>query len=302
MSATTLTYVFLQSEGDLREGLSNKYLPKDYAQIQKIINKHIIDLLSGDNEFKNALNASDAELLNAALRMALSFQQLSLSESIDFKALSTKTEYQIYQPNEVTSANDIIENTLSLLPTVICAFINPWLTLAVGGGTVLVKKVVKGKNGFRKEDLIKERKVDVSHIISNTEIDALINGIRNICEEVDGIISKIQRDRKDLLSQMENKLEDCTLEKMYPQILTSLQYLFMENLKSEDRNQYVQNMLFNLQGYGYSVVEYSDANAGFFAKKVNPKVLDITMYLPAIIKDIHGTPSVVAEGIVYIPV
>ncbi|WP_300938142.1 hypothetical protein [Bacteroides acidifaciens] len=301
MSATTLTSVFLQSEGALREELSNKYLPKDYAEIQKTVNKHIIDLLSGDNEFKNSLNASDAELLNAALRMALSFQQLSLSESIDFKALSTKTEYQVDQQADASSNNDIIENTLSLLPTVICAFINPWLTLAVGGGTVLVKKVVRGKNGTRREVLVKERKVDVSHKISSNEIDAIIDGINNICQEIDGIISKIQRDRKDLLAQMENKLDDCTLEKMYPQVLASLQYLFMENLKSDNKNQYVQNMLFNLQGYGYSVVEYSDATAGFFTKKANPNVSEITMYLPAITKDIHGTPSVVAEGIVYIP-
>ena len=301
MSATTLPSVFLQSEGALREELSNKYLPKDYAEIQKTVNKHIIDLLSGDNEFKNSLNASDAELLNAALRMALSFQQLSLSESIDFKALSTKTEYQVDQQADASSNNDIIENTLSLLPTVICAFINPWLTLAVGGGTVLVKKVVRGKNGTRREVLVKERKVDVSHKISSNEIDAIIDGINNICQEIDGIISKIQRDRKDLLAQMENKLDDCTLEKMYPQVLASLQYLFMENLKSDNKNQYVQNMLFNLQGYGYSVVEYSDATAGFFTKKANPNVSEITMYLPAITKDIHGTPSVVAEGIVYIP-
>lgn len=301
MSATTLTSVFLQSEGALREELSNKYLPRDYAEIQKTVNKHIIDLLSGDNEFKNSLNASDAELLNAALRMALSFQQLSLSESIDFKALSTKTEYQADRQEDASSNNDIIENTLSLLPTVICAFINPWLTLAVGGGTVLVKKVVRGKNGTRREVLVKERKVDVSHKISSNEIDAIINGINNICQEIDGIISKIQRDRKDLLAQMENKLDDCTLEKMYPQVLASLQYLFMENLKSDNKNQYVQNMLFNLQGYGYSVVEYSDATAGFFTKKANPNVSEITMYLPAITKDIHGTPSVVAEGIVYIP-
>lgn len=302
MSTTTLTSVFLQSDGTLQEELKNKYLPKDYAEIQKIVNKHIINLLSGDNEFKNALNASDAELLNAALRMALSFQQLSLSESIDFKALSTKTEFHVDQTNSDTPDNDIIENTLSLLPTVICAFINPWLTLAVGGGTVLVKKVIKTKSGNRKEVLVKERKVDVSHQISENEIIAIITGIKNICEEVDGIISKIQRDRKDLVAQMENKLEECTLEKMYPQVLASLQYLFMENITSENKNQYVQNMLFNLQGYGYSVVEYSDATAGFFSKKVNPNVSEITMYLPAIIKNIHGTPSVVSEGIVYIPV
>lgn len=100
---------------------------------------------------------------------------------------------------------------------------------------------------------------------------------------------------------MQNKLDECTLEKMYPQVLASLQYLFMENLKSENKNQYVQNMLFNLQGYGYNVIEYSDATAGFFSKKINPNISEITMYLPAITKDIHGTLSVVREGIVYIP-
>lgn len=301
MTTVTLTSVYLQSEEILREELRHKYLPKDYAEIQKIVNNHIASLLTGDNEFKNSLNASDAELLNAALRMALSFQQLSLAESIDFKALSTKTEYQVNKSDDESSNNDIIENTLTLLPTVICAFINPWMSLAVGGGTVLVKKVIKTKSGRKKEVIVKQRKVDVSHEISTAEINAIIDGIKNICEEVDGIISKIQRDRKDLQAQMENKLEDYTLENMYPQILTSLQYLFMENITSENKNPLVQNMLFNIQGYGYSVVEYSDATAGFFSKKTNPNVSEITMYLPAIIKNVHGTPSVVTEGIIYIP-
>lgn len=302
MSATTLTSVFMQSEGVLRDELQNKYLPKDYADIQKTVNKHIIALLSGSNDFKNSLNASDAELLNAALRMALSVQRLSLSESIDFEALSTRTEYSIAPTDNEFTENNIIDNTLSLLPTVLCAFINPWLTLAVGGGTVLVKKVVKTRGGHRREVVIKEQKTNVSHLIADNEIDAIIRGIKNICKEVDDIVSKIQRDRRDLISQMENRLQECTFEKMYPQILTSLQYLFMENHKSENKNQYVLNMLFNLQGYGYDVVEYSDSTAGFFSKKINPNVSEITMYLPAITKDVHGTPSVVAEGIVYIPV
>lgn len=200
MLAKTLTSVFLQSEKALREEIQNKYLPKDYTELQKTVNKHIIDLLSGDNDFKNALNASDAELLNAALRMALSFQQLSLSESIDFKALSTRIEYSIDKTNDGVSDNDVIENTLSLLPTVICAFINPWLSLAVGGGTVIVKKIVKTRGGHRKEFFVKERKLDVSHVISDNEINAIVTGIKNICKEVDDIVSKIQREIAKILS------------------------------------------------------------------------------------------------------
>lgn len=297
MESITLTSVFLESKGELRSKLEPLSLPKDYTEIQSIVNNHITRLLSGDNAFKESLNASDAELLNSALRMALSFQQLNLSESIDFKALSMGKEYDIDKKED----NDIFENTLTLLPALICAFINPWLTVAVGGGTVLVKKVLKTKNGDRKVVLVRERKVDMSHQISEREINAIINGIENICSEVDSIIDKIRRDRLDLEHKMQDKLDECAIEKMYPQILSSIQYLFMENKNSENKNQHIQNMLFNLQGYGYRIVEYSPADAGFFAKKINPNVTEETMYLPAIVKDVEGTPVLAVEGIVFTP-
>lgn len=302
MKEPTLTTVFSHSEESLRAELATKYLPRDYTEIQKTVNQHIIRLLADDNAFKNSLNASDAELLNAALRMSLSFQQLTLAESIDFKALSVKTEYDIEGKENNEPSNDIVENTISLLPTVICAFINPWLTLAVGGGTVLVKRIVKTRSGKRKEVLVREKKTDVSRKISEKEIDAIINGIQNICKEIDGIIAKIKRDRKDVVSQMQDKLDACTIEKMYPQILVSIQYLAKENMDKDVKNQYVQNIIFNLQGYGYDIVSYNDATAGFFTKKGNPNVTQEVMYLPAIIKEIEGTKIVVAEGIVYTPI
>ena len=301
MNQITLTSVFLESKSELCSRLESLSLPKDYKEIQNIVNNHITQLLSGDNAFKESLDASDAEFLNSALRMALSFQQLNLTESIDFKTLSAKIEYDT-DTNKAKEANDIFENILTLLPALICAFINPWLTLAVGGGTVLVKKVVKTKRGGQKEVFVRERKVDLSHRISEREINAIITGIENICSEVDGIIKKIRRDRIDLENKTQHKLDECVLERMYPQILSSLQYVFMEDMKSENKSQYVQNILFSLQGYGYRVVEYSTNDSGFFAKKVNPNVTEETMYLPAIVKEVEGLPVLAAEGIVYIPV
>ena len=206
-----------------------------------------------------------------------------------------------YDIDKKDDNNDIFENTLTLLPALICAFINPWLTVAVGGGTVLVKKVLKTKSGDRKVVLVRERKVDMSHQISEREINAIINGIENICSEVDSIINKIRRDRLDLEHKMQDKLDECAFEKMYPQVLSSIQYLFMENKNSESKNQHIQNMLFNLQGYGYRIVEYSPADAGFFAKKINPNVTEETMYLPAIVKDVEGVPVLAVEGIVFTP-
>lgn len=297
MSAVTLTSVFLKSEEQLKQSLQGLKLPKDYVELQKVVNNHIESLLVKENDFRNSLNASDAEMLTHALRMALSFQKLSLSESIDFKALSIRTDYKVNQPKNDNT--DIIESVLSLLPTVICAFINPWLAVAVGAGTVGAKKFYRQKNG--RKYVIQEIKQDVSRDISQQEIGTILAGIESLCKEIDEIISKIQRDRKDLLNQMQIKQEGYTLESMYPQLLASLQYLFMENLKNENKNQYVQNMLFCLQGYGYDLVEYSLPTSGFFAKKMNPNVSEETMYLPAIVKDVNGTKIVVAQGIVYIP-
>lgn len=297
MSAVTLTSVFLKSEEQLKQSLQGQKLPKDYVELQKVVNSHIESLLVKENDFRNSLNASDAEMLTHALRMALSFQKMSLAESIDFKALSLRTEYKI---NEQANDNaDIIEDFLSLLPTVICAFIKPWLAVAAGVGTIGAKKACFRRNKSKVN--YREVSKDISREISSSEIENILHGIESLCKEIDEIISKIQRDRKDLLAKMQNKQEGYTLENMYPQLLSSLQYLFMEDLKNDAKNQHVQNMLFCLQGYGYELVEYSLPTSGFFTKKMNPNVSEETMYLPAIVKDVNGTKIVVAQGIVYIP-
>lgn len=297
MSAVTLTSVFLKSEEQLKQSLQGLKLPKDYVELQKVVNSHIESLLVKENDFRNSLNASDAEMLTHALRMALSFQKLSLAESIDFKALSLRTEYKI---NEQANDNaDIIEDFLSLLPTVICAFIKPWLAVAAGVGTIGAKKACFRRNKSKVN--YREVSKDISREISSSEIENILHGIESLCKEIDEIISKIQRDRKDLLAKMQNKQEGYTLENMYPQLLSSLQYLFMEDLKNDAKNQHVQNMLFCLQGYGYELVEYSLPTSGFFTKKMNPNVSEETMYLPAIVKDVNSTKIVVAQGVVYIP-
>lgn len=299
MNSTTLTNVFLESQGKLRSSLQGLRLPKDYAELQQIVYNHIEALLVSDNEFRNSLNSSDAELLSYALKMALSFQKLSLTESIDFKKLSTKTTMEI-EDKPKDSANDFVENAITLIPTVICAFISPWLAMLAGLGTVGVKKVYT-KDGKKHSVNIKEIKTDISRNITENEIETIVSGIGSVCNEVDEIINKIQRDRKDLLAQIGSKIDDCVLEKLYPQIVTSLQYLFMEDMKSDTKNQHIQNMIFCLQGYGYEVVTYSESTSGYFTKKINPNVSEETMYLPAIIRDVEGTKIVAAQGVVYTP-
>lgn len=142
MNEVTLTSFFQSSKDSLKERLQGLRLPKDYVELQQIINKHIENLLVSDNSFSASLNASDAEMLNHTLRMALSFQKMSLTKSLDYGAMSTKVEYEVL-PAVSDKSSVVIENGLSFLPTILSSFINPWLTVVVGAGTVVVKMVNK---------------------------------------------------------------------------------------------------------------------------------------------------------------
>lgn len=297
MESISLKNVFIQSEESLKSSLRGMYLPRDYKEVQQVINEHITKLLTDNNEFKANLNASDAEYLNSILRMSLSFQKLTFSDSINFAELSTVYEYDIKENNKGDA--DVLENTITLLPTVITAFFNPWLALFIGGATVLYKKVNPSEKG---KPQITKRKVDRSKPITEDMLSDISDAIQNICQEIDDIIDKIKRDRTDLVAKYKYEVESKTLEKMYPQILTGMQYLFMENIKSEKKNQYIESMLFQLGVYGYKVYEYSQKNSGFFTKQIKIGIESPEMYLPAIVKENEdGTVSVAIEGILFVP-
>ena len=296
MESISLKNVFIQSEESLKSSLRGMYLPRDYKEVQQVINEHITKLLTENNEFKANLNASDAEYLNSILRMSLSFQKLTFSDSINFVELSTVYEYDIKEKNNGNA--DVLENTITLLPTVITAFFNPWLALVVGGATVLYKKVNPSEKG---KPQITKRKVDRSKPITEDMLSDISDAIRNICKEIDTVIEKIKRDRSDLIAKYKDEVENKTLEKMYPQILTGMQYLYMENAKNEQKNQNIESMLFQLGVYGYKVLEYSAENDHHFSHQVKFGIEKPEMYLPAIVKENEdGTLTTAIEGILYI--
>ena len=293
----SLKSVFTQSEESLRSSLRGLYLPRNYKEIQQVINEHITKLLTENNEFKASLNASDAEYLNSILRMSLSFQKLTFSDSINFSELSTVYEYDIDENN--VGNVDVLENTITLLPTVITAFFNPWLALAVGGATVLYKKVNPSEKG---KTQITKRKVDRSKPITEDIISNISDTIRNICKEIDTVIEKIKRDRSYLVAKYKDEVENKTLEKMYPQVLTGMQYLYMENAKNEKKNKNIESMLFQLGVYGYKIIEYSSENDHHFTHQVKYGIEEPEMYLPAIVKEnADGTFTTAIEGIYYMP-
>lgn len=293
MKEVSLQQIFKQSEDELKERIRGQYLPRDYKTIQHSINEHITRLISGNNEFKESLNSSDAEVLNSILRMTLSYQKLTLTKGIDFAKLSTSYEFDIQD----AKGNDLLENTFTLLPTVICAFINPWLAAAMGGATFIYKHAK-----LSSKPTVSKRKIDISKPISEDLILEISDAIEDICKEIDSLIIKIQRDRTDLRNKYLQGEKNKTLESQYPQILQGLQYLFMENIKTGGNIQSLQNMLFQLGVYGYKIVEYSDETQMYFKKQVKVGIESSEMYLPAIIRELEDSSQIVAvQGVLYVP-
>lgn len=297
MEKFSLKEIFNQSVAELKEQLTPLMLPRDYNRIHDVINEHLTNLLAGDNSFRNNLNASDAEYLNSSLRMALSFQKLTLANDIDFEKISKRKESDTKQDN--IGKEDVLENTITLLPTIVCAFINPWLAFAVGGATVGYKFM---RNGKKKPVNVKETTVDISEPLSENVIDDIVEEIGKVCGEIDAIIIKIHSDRATLDGKIKDVKDKCSLENRYPQILASLQYLFMENLKNAQKNPYVENILFSLKAYGYELAEYGQDSCGYFRKQIKVGIETATMYLPAIIKtNEQGLTYVVEEGVLFVP-
>ena len=182
METATLHNVFLQSQENLRESLRMLKLPRDYATLQMVVNAYIEKLLTSENAFSRSLNSSDAEMLSYALRMALSFQKLTLTDSVNFKSLSVRTEYKVENPSNENST--VVENALSVLPTIICAYINPWLAALAGIGTIGYKEM-RNKSSRKPVVNIKEYRNDISREITNKEIQTIMSGIESLCKEID---------------------------------------------------------------------------------------------------------------------
>lgn len=300
MQTTKLKDVFLVASGELEDRLRGKLLPRDLRDVQDIIGEHVRALLAGDNDFVMSLNTSDTQLLRSVLAMAAGFQKLSLTGGIDFARLSAQAEHAVESPAaKVRTASaaptDVWTDLVSAIPTVICAFINPWLTLAAAGATVAVRCASRHSNEPQPRAPRRKGKA-VSVMVDVAEVTARL---ADICEEVDNIIDKIRRIHKEAERALADALGKKNLENMYPGLLNAVQYLAAEDTGQSDA---MKQLIFELRKYGYRVEKWPEGDARYFEKQPNPKVAKTEMHTPAIVKtDDAGHDTLVAQGILFVP-
>ena len=147
-----------------------------------------------------------------------------------------------------------------------------------------------------------EKETDNSQPITEEVINGIIGELETVCSEIDNILSHVKNDREEIKKYYENLLHERTLDKMYPQILATLRYVWKENKKESSYNKHVDTLIDDFENYGYKVVELSTDTRSYFTFKTNPRVDSEVMYLPAIIKIVDGwKDEIIEKGVVYMP-
>lgn len=295
MDTIMLSDLFRRTSDNLRAELSQFKLPRDYELIQETVSNHINSLFAEGGDYWLSLNKSDAELLSSAMKIATCFQKLTLSNQVNYKELSKKVKQNAVEDN--SSEAEIIANAMTLVPTIICAFINPWLAFAVGGAT-LGYKTVSGKS---KDKTTKTEITDISKNLSSDTISLIISTLEEICSQVDAIIQKNRSNISELKHRFEEEKKEFSLDAKYKELLKEIQYLYVKDSLSSI-NDTIQNLVMTLNIYGYSIVSYSPDKDVHFTKQIKHGISEPTMYLPAIIKETEDGKMVTAiSGVLYIP-
>ncbi len=301
MESVSLQEIFEKYKEILCNKLKAKRLPRNFVQIQSEIQSFFTEILTMDSKFRDQLIDADIQLLNSVIRMYnynCSYS-VPLNEKIDYVNLSSHTEKEFVSEN-TSRSKMLMQDTFTLLPALISSFITPWLTIPVAGVTVGVKNYVIKQTVPAKINVL-ESEVDDSQGITGELIECIVGALDKLFREVDSIIALARKNRKEIKSNYEEQLAKCTLDKMYPQLLETLRYLWKENNALGSRRM-VEEFIKDFEAYGYIIVEFNTDNRGYFSFNENPKVIEEVMYLPAIVrKEPNGKEEIIEKGIVYIP-
>lgn len=299
MESVSLQNIFEKHKETLRDKLKAKRVPRDLVQIQSEVQFLFTEILTTDSDFRDQLIDADIQLLNSVIRMCNSSYSVSLNEKIDFLNLSRHTE-KVILPECANRSKMLLQDTLTLFPTLLSSFITPWLTIPIAGVTVGVKNYVIKQTVPVRINVV-ESEIDDSQEITEDLVEHIICALDKLFKEIDSIVALAQENRKEIKSNYEEQLAKCTLDKMYPQLLETLRYLWKENNALGSRRM-VEEFIKDFEAYGYIIVEFNSGNRRYFSFNENPKVIDEVMYLPAIVrKEPNGKEEIIEKGIVYIP-
>jgi len=310
MKNQTIVAMFESNKSELESKLKNLSLPQDAQKVQEIVSGYLNDLLDGEGDFRQNLTQSEDYILQAACSL-LNSQQKIIEEMAKHSVRQSGTkitpssngvEYkkeQLAYPLAGSAAGGVIGGLL----------LGTWGAV-VGSiaGTAIALYYISSQQSSSKNTLTKAKAIESEDESKpqekgmNTEVFLTI--VQQTCGSIDELIATYRAQIRNVVNKYEN-MDKPTLEKDYRFLMEGLQSLFGFNRTAKEKDEKFLNKLSDrienvaelLENYDLTVIDYSEENKSWFEEVVSPNTAQITMVLPAIVKN----NDVVFRGKIFVP-
>lgn len=322
MATVSLETLFVDSEQQLREKLSNLTVPKDTERIQSIISEHFSNLLVEEGDFRQNLTQSEDYILQAVMAILNAHQaRYTCLPKTEVKTEPTEDSIGAGHKNKIdengaTHDEKIGQKTINIASSSVAAGVG-----ALAGGVLagtwgavcgaiactaltayLMNKNIDNKPAD-KEIVTKLVKTEAHFVEKPLDIDMLIGVVKNLCHCVDEIIITFRAQINNVVQKYENQ-EKPSLERDYGVLLEGVQTLVgYARSHSEDEKfskkiqERIEDLAELLENYNLNVVDYSGDNAALFDLVPSPNTTEAKQVYPAIIKE----GQLVKKGKVFTP-
>lgn len=310
MATVSLESLFVDSEQQLREKLSNLTVPKDTERIQSIISEHFSNLLIEEGDFRQNLTQSEDYILQAVMAILNAHQaRYTCFPKAEVKTEPTEETIDVEHKNKLgekgtTHDKKDGQKTINLASSSVAAGVGALAGGALAGtwGAVcgaiactaltayLMNKNTDNKPAD-KEVVTKYVKTEAHFVEKPLDIDMLLGVVKNLCHSVDEIIITFRAQINNVVQKYENQ-EKPSLEREYGVLLEGVQTLVgYARSHSEDEKfskkiqERIEDLAELLENYNLKVVDYSGDNAALFDFVPSPNTTETKQVFPAIVKE-----------------
>ena len=312
MKNQTIVALFESNKSELENKLKNLSLPQDAQKVQEIVSGYLNNLLDEEGDFRQSLTQSEDYVLQAACSL-LNSQQRIMEEMV-------KHSMTVQPGTKNMPPSNPAENKKELF-----AF-PPLIGSAAGGtlgglllgtwgavfgsiaGTAIALYYISSQQSSAKNTSTKAKAIEPEEesIPQEKGIDTevFLTIIQQTCGSIDELIATYRAQIRNVVNKYET-MDKPTLEKDYRFLMEGLQSLFGVNRTTKEKDEKFLNKLSDrienvaelLENYDLTVIDYSEENKSWFEEVVSPNTAQITLVLPAIVKN----NDVVFRGKVFVP-
>lgn len=288
---TTLYALFDSSKDELSAKLCGLTLPSGVQEIQSCVVDYFNTIFDADGDFRQNLTQSEDYILQAALSM-LNTQQAMIKELAPVSEQRSSFNKPIPKDSILDDRRAMLGQLLPIGGSAIggaagAVLLGTWGAVfgAIAGTAVSLYYSTRLTN----RTVASENTIIAAPVESELNVDAFVQIIGKICQNVDSLIDTFRAQVNRVVSKYENQ-EKATLEKDFRFLLEGIQSLIgYKRTHSEEEPKYMRKLKERiedvgelLENYNLMLVNYAEDNEYMFEVV---EAQETRMVLPAIVKE-----------------